>query len=189
MSFIRSERTIGEGRRWKVRQDEYWSGLPDRVTLSAFSAFVIVSCGAAIAKQFPRTHPVVTNAVSMTVGTVILFTASVLAGKAQMMPIQAQTWLAFRHIVLLVTFLGFYLFLFVLGRWTPSATSCRYVLIPLVTVVVAATFAGESNTLGIVVAASLVLPVVFVGALLRSKEGSSEGRDLELLTHSVVDRA
>jgi drug/metabolite transporter (DMT)-like permease len=57
----------------------------------------------------------------------------------------------------------------VLRRWTASGTSYGFVVIPLVTVVVAASLAGEQITLSFVSGGILVLAGVVVGALLPSK--------------------
>ncbi len=51
-----------------------------------------------------------------------------------------------------------------------SGTSYDVVLIPLVTIVVAATVAGESITPAFLAGAALVLAGVYVGALMPAKE-------------------
>ena len=99
----------------------------------------------------------------------MLFVTSLVAGESRAIPTQPQTWIAFLYIVIFVTFVAFFLYLFVLGRWTASGTSYGFVLIPLVTVVVAATLAGERITLSFILGGMLVLAGVFIGALLPTK--------------------
>jgi drug/metabolite transporter (DMT)-like permease len=62
------------------------------------------------------------------------------------------------------------LYMYVLGKWTASGTSYGFVLIPLVTIVVAATLVGEQITLDFLLGAALVLAGVLVGALLPAKK-------------------
>lgn len=59
--------------------------------------------------------------------------------------------------------------MFVLGKWSASGTSYGFVLVPLVTIVVASTLAGEENSSDVLVGAGLVLAGVLVGALLPSR--------------------
>jgi drug/metabolite transporter (DMT)-like permease len=53
----------------------------------------------------------------------------------------------------------------VLSRWTASATSYSSVLSPLVTVTVASVLAGEQVTLAFLLGALLVLVGVYIGVL------------------------
>lgn len=124
---------------------------------------------AVIIKQFPHIHPIATNAVGMTVGTLMFVAASLLSGEQWTIPAMATTWIAFVYVVFAVTIVGFFLYLWVLGRWTASGASYGFVLAPLVTVVVAANLAGEEITPGFLVGGALVLSGVLVGALLPSR--------------------
>lgn len=119
-----------------------------------------------IAKGYPRSHPVATNAVAMTVGALILGVASALAREKAAIPRFATTWIAFAYLVALVTIVAFGFYLFVLGRWTASGTSYSFVLIPLVTIVLASWLAGERITGQFMFGGTLVVLGVWVGALL-----------------------
>jgi drug/metabolite transporter (DMT)-like permease len=55
--------------------------------------------------------------------------------------------------------------LYVLARWTASASSYQLVLMPIVTVVCAAWLAGEAVTPSLVLGGLLVLVGVYVGAI------------------------
>jgi drug/metabolite transporter (DMT)-like permease len=113
--------------------------------------------------------PVMTNAIGMTVGGLILGIASLVAGEAWTLPTQTNTWIAFIYLVVFVTVVAFLLYMYVLGKWSASGTSYGFVLVPLVTIVVASTLAGEVITPNFLVGAVLVLAGVLVGALLPSK--------------------
>ena len=122
-----------------------------------------------IAKKFPRSHPIATNAIAMTIGALILGTTSLITNEPWVIPIEIDTWVALGYLIVFVTIIVFLLYLYVLGRWTASGTSYGFVIIPLITVVVAATLAGEQITLSFIAGGVLVLAGVLVGALLPSK--------------------
>ena len=78
--------------------------------------------------------------------------------------------------------------MFVLGKWTASGTSYGFVIVPLVTIVVAATIAGEKITLNFLLGAIFVLAGVFVGALLPSKTRTTEIEECKDRTGQVLPR-
>lgn len=145
------------------------SGISIPRIVAILAAAVLVAEGGVLIKRFPKNPPVMTNAVAMTTGTVILAVASLLSGESWTIPTETDTWVAFVYLTLFVTVVAFMLYMFVLGGWTASGASYGFVLIPLVTIVVAATVAGESITPGFLVGAALVLAGVYVGALMPSK--------------------
>jgi drug/metabolite transporter (DMT)-like permease len=122
--------------------------------------------GGVVIKTFPHNPPIMTNAVSMTVGAVILGAASLAAGEAWVIPTQARTWAAMGYLVVFVSIAAFIFYLQVLSKWSASGASYAFVVIPLVTVVVAAILAGERIRPSFLVGAVLVLAGVFVGALM-----------------------
>ena len=124
---------------------------------------------AVVAKKFPRNHPIMTNAIAMTVGSIMLTGASLVTGEQWVIPKLTSTWIAFAYLVVFVTIIVFMLYLYVLGRWTASGTSYGFVLTPMITVVVASLLAGEQITWNFAIGAVLVLSGVIFGALLPSK--------------------
>jgi drug/metabolite transporter (DMT)-like permease len=119
-----------------------------------------------IAKRFPM-DPFVLNALAMSVGGCILLWGSSLAREPWTMPREASTWLAFGYLVVFVTVAAFLLYLYVLRRWTATGASYGMVLVPLVTMVIASTLAGEQITPPFLVGALIVLSGVYLGALHR----------------------
>ncbi len=137
--------------------------------LSIIAGAACIAEAGVIAKKFPRSHPIATNAIAMTIGAIILGTVSLLTREQWVIPTQSDTWLAFGYLLVFVTIMVFLLYLYILGRWTASGTSYGFVVTPLVTIIIAANLAGERITLSFVAGGVLVLAGVLVGALLPSR--------------------
>ena len=136
------------------------------------AAVIAAACmaeGGVVIKAFPPNPPIMTNAIGMSVGATILGITSLVSGEKWAIPTQPQTWIAFIYLVVFVTLVGFLLYAFILGNWTASKTSYGFVIVPLVTIVVASTLTGEIITINFLIGAALVLLGVLVGALLPSK--------------------
>jgi drug/metabolite transporter (DMT)-like permease len=125
--------------------------------------------GAVLTKRFPPNPPIMTNAISLTVGAIILGFGSLVSGEEWIIPSQTSTWIAFIYLVIFVTIISFLLYMFVLSKWTASGTSYGFVIAPLITIVIASTLAEEAVKPSFLLGAGLVLAGVFFGALLPSK--------------------
>jgi drug/metabolite transporter (DMT)-like permease len=141
--------------------------LPHIAAILVAAAFVAE--GGVLIKRFPPNPPIMTNAIGMTAGAIILGAVSLLSGEEWTIPTQTDTWIAFIYLVVFVTILVFLLYMYVLSNWTASGTSYGFVLVPLVTIVLAATLVGEKITVNFLIGAAFVLVGVLVGALLPSK--------------------
>lgn len=127
-------------------------------------------------KRFPPSPPTVTNALAMGVGTVMLLALSALAGEPWRLPESAATWTAVLYLVFVGSVVVFFLFLFVIRRWTASATSYQFVLFPFVTVAVAGWLAGETVTPTFLAGGALVLAGVWLGAITPGGRGADVTR-------------
>jgi len=123
-----------------------------------------------IVKSYPKSHPVITNAVGMAVGSTILFLISILWGEKLTLPAQANTWMALGFLVLLGTIVIFVLYLYVLKQWSASASSYQFVLLPFVSLSVSAWMGNESLSPALAIGAGLVLTGVFFGAVSLSRK-------------------
>ncbi|HSL25699.1 MAG TPA: EamA family transporter [Acidimicrobiia bacterium] len=141
------------------------NGLDLMSLLALVGAVACFAEGGVVAKGIAGTPPLVTNALGMATGALILLVASRLAGEAVMLPTTTRTWVALTYLVLLGSIAFFAIFLFVLSRWTASGVSYFTVLIPIVTVTLSAWLQADPITLPIVVGGALVLVGVWVGAL------------------------
>ncbi|HEX6473558.1 MAG TPA: DMT family transporter, partial [Candidatus Limnocylindria bacterium] len=136
-------------------------------------AGIAMACGVAlllaeagiVVKLTPRADPVATNAVGMLVGAVILLPLSWLLGETWALPTQQDVWLAMTYLVLAGSIVVFWLFVFVLRRWTASAVSFEFLLIPLATIPFSALLTGEVIDPLMLIGGAIILAGVYLGAL------------------------
>lgn len=121
-------------------------------------------------KRMAVAHPVSMNAIGMLVGAPVLLALSLLAGEPRVVPAQPATVAAFAYLALVASPLLFVGVIFVVRRWTASATSYATVLMPLVAVVLGALLAGETVGALFVVGTAVVLAGVYLGALAPARE-------------------
>ena len=139
--------------------------VPATSVLALLAGVAFLAEGWVVFKLFPKSNPVVTNALAFTAGTPLLVVLSLLAGETWSLPNTATTWASLAYLVLLGSVVAFYLYVHVLSRWTASAASYSFLLIPVVTVVVAAWLLGEVITTSFLLGAALVLAGVWIGAI------------------------
>lgn len=117
-----------------------------------------------VIKHFPKSHPISTNAVAMAVGAALLIVTSLGLGEPWRLPALPVTWAALGWLILSAS-VAFILMVWLLSKWSASATSYSTVLQPLVTVAVASWLAGEQVTLMFALGGAFALMGVYVGAL------------------------
>lgn len=132
---------------------------------AALVAVIAIAESTVVVKGFPKAHPLATNAVATTVGSAFLLVASLLAGENWSLPETARTWLVLAWLVVAGTVGLFWLFLFVVGRWTASASVYAITLMPVVAVALGALVADETITWELAAGGALVIAAVYVGAL------------------------
>jgi drug/metabolite transporter (DMT)-like permease len=139
--------------------------VPLRYLLAAIVAPVVVAQSTIVAKRFPRTDPVATNAVGMLVGAALLVVSSLAAGEAWTLPREGDTLAAVAWVVVAGSVGLFWLFLFVVQRWTASASTYALPLMPVVAVALAVPIEGEAIGLPELVGGLLVIAGAYVGVL------------------------
>jgi probable blue pigment (indigoidine) exporter len=134
--------------------------------------FVVALLGAAataessvVAKALPKPDPIMTNCIGMGVGSATLWIVSFAFGETWALPDSAQAWLVLGYLVFFGSVVVFILLLFVIQRWTASATVYAIALMPLVAVVLGALVAGESLTGRLFLGGALVTTGVYFGAI------------------------
>lgn len=143
------------------------AGVPLMSMLAILAGAVCWAEALIVVKGSPRVHPAAMNAIGMAVGSAILLVLSVIHGEAHVVPEAPSTLVAQAYLVIAGSVGVFWLYVFVLSRWTASASSYQLVLIPLVTVTLSAWLQDERITWAFAAGSVLVLVGVYFGALRR----------------------
>lgn len=139
--------------------------VPAPYLLAMLGAAFSVAETSLVIKRFPKSHPLVTNAVGMGAGAIILLILAVISHEPLVLSINFTTWTALIYLILVGSISMFMLYLFVLARWTASATSYTFVLTPIVSALAAAWLENAPISLIFLLSSILVLVGVYVGAL------------------------
>lgn len=118
-----------------------------------------------------NSSPVIINALSLFSAAIFVGGASFFAHETWNLPSTSTGWMALAYLVVFGSVLMFYLFVYVLSKWTASAASYSILFFPLVATSLAAWLAKEPVTLPFILGGFLVLFGVWVGAFY-SKTGS-----------------
>jgi drug/metabolite transporter (DMT)-like permease len=111
-------------------------------------------------------HPVAMNFLGMSAGAVVLLLVAAAAGERLALPADGETQLALAYLVGGTVGL-FLLVLFVVQRWTASATSYTFVLMPVIAAALGALVADEAITVTTIAGGAVVCAGVYVGAARR----------------------
>jgi drug/metabolite transporter (DMT)-like permease len=122
-----------------------------------------------VAKRFPPGDPVAANAVGMLLGAAMLATIALVTGERFVVPTAADTWLAMAYLIGPGSVVVFLLVLYILARWTASATSYAFLLFPLVAIVLGAVLLNEPVQPTFLLGGAIVLAGVYIGAVYRPK--------------------
>ena len=149
-----------------VFADQLSADVPVVSLLFVITATVFIAQSSIVLKWIPRSDPFATNAVAMLGAGGVLLGLSVIGAEPLALPATSATWLSMAYLVLAGSVVLFGLYLFAIRRWTASGVSYVTLLMPLVTLPLAAALLGETISLGFVVGAFVVLVGVYVGAFL-----------------------
>jgi drug/metabolite transporter (DMT)-like permease len=119
-----------------------------------------------VSKLAGRQHPLAMNFVGMSAGAAVLLVGAAAAGERFALPANGETQVALAYLVAATVGL-FLLVLLVVQRWTASATSYIFVLMPVVAVALGALIADEPVTVTTVAGGAIVCAGVYVGAARR----------------------
>ncbi len=133
---------------------------------------VCISEAYVLAKRFPPGDPLAANAVGMLAGAALLGLFTLASHEATPLPAHPVTWLVLAYLVVFGSIGVFSLSLFVLSKWTASAISYVFLLLPLVTVTEASFLLHEPVKPVFLVAGVLVFAGVYLGAFYRPRPGA-----------------
>jgi drug/metabolite transporter (DMT)-like permease len=119
-----------------------------------------------VSKLVGRQHPMAMNALGMTAGSLALLAVAVVGGDELALPRERDTQLAVAYLVAATVGL-FLCILYIVQRWTASATAYTFVSMPVVAVLAGAALLDEPITVAVVAGGAIVVAGVYVGALTR----------------------
>jgi drug/metabolite transporter (DMT)-like permease len=122
-----------------------------------------------VAKRFPPGDPVAANAIGMLLGAAMLAVVAVVTGESVVVPAKPETWLAMAYLIVPGSVAVFILVLYVLARWTVSATSYSFLLMPLVAIGFGGLLLNEPIQASFVAGGAIVLAGVYIGAVYRPR--------------------
>jgi drug/metabolite transporter (DMT)-like permease len=122
-----------------------------------------------VLKLLVSAHPVVTNAIGMSVGAVLLLVLSSIVGESWGTPKSPSVWGAIVYLAIASPFL-FMLVVYVIQRWTATGASYQFVLFPIVSVIGGAVLLNEEVTSSLLLGAPRGLAGVYIGALAGSEQ-------------------
>lgn len=143
--------------------------LPLLPLLALLGAAVSLSEGNVLFKTFPRSDPLVVNALALSAGVPMLLVISALAGEARTLPTTSSAWLANAYLVLFGSTVLFYLYLYVLQRWSASSTAYSFLLFPISATLLGAWLLAEPLTGRFALGGLIVMAGVYLGALRRDQ--------------------
>jgi drug/metabolite transporter (DMT)-like permease len=130
--------------------------------------------GGIVVKRFPPGDPVAANAIGMLLGAVMLAAIALVTGETFVMPTKPETWVAMAYLIGPGSVAVFILVLYVLARWTASATSYSFLLMPLVAIAVGGLLLSEPVQPSFLAGGAIVLAGVYIGAVYRPKARAVE---------------
>jgi drug/metabolite transporter (DMT)-like permease len=139
--------------------------------VAMFGAAVCAAEVGIIARHFREVHPVVMNAIGMTVGAVVLLALSFVAVEQKVLPTLPTTLWSLAYLILPGSCGVFLLYLFILKTWTASAASYEFVIAPIIAALLAAWLLDEQLTAQVGLGGAVVLAGVYVGALTHEADG------------------
>jgi drug/metabolite transporter (DMT)-like permease len=158
--------------------------------VAAVLGAVAAAASSVAAKALPDVHPLNMNAIGMASGAALLVVGSILLNESWMIPRQAHTWLALGWLVLLGSVGLFQLFLYVIRRWTASATAYVITAMPVVAVALGAIMLDQPITPAVLAGGFLVIVAVYVGAISRMQQVTNRTPDYHPSPRqSVADKA
>ncbi|HEU5205145.1 MAG TPA: EamA family transporter [Candidatus Limnocylindrales bacterium] len=122
-----------------------------------------------VVKRWPPGDPVAANAIGMLLGATLLVVAAFVTGEAPVLPIRPDTLLAMAYLIGPGSIGVFMLALYILARWTASATAYAFLLFPLVAIVLGVVLFNEPFQPVFLLGGAVVLSGVYIGAIYRPK--------------------
>ena len=138
--------------------------------VAALLSTVAFAASSVVAKAYPNVHPLNMNAIGTAAGTLLLAVSSLIFDEQWVFPHESTTWIAVGWLVIVGSVGLFQLWLFVIKRWTASATVYSLTGMPVIAAVLGIVILDQPVTLEVIAGGVLVITAVYVGAIARPSE-------------------
>jgi len=149
-------------------------GLGGDFVLSYFVAALFAAIAFAgsnvVAKAYPNVHPINMNVLGTAAGTLLLAISSLIVGEQWAFPHKSATLIAVGWLVIAGSVGLFQLWLFVIKRWTASATVYAITGMPVIAALLGFVILDQPITIGVIAGGIMVIAAVFVGAIASQRE-------------------
>jgi len=132
---------------------------------AALLGAISIAASMVVAKAYPDVHPVSMNAIGGVVGTLSLALTSLLVGERWEFPHETATWLAVGWLAIIGSFGLFTLLLFVVKRWSASATAYATTGMPVIATGLGAVMLSQPITVEVILGGALVIIAVYFGVI------------------------
>jgi drug/metabolite transporter (DMT)-like permease len=147
-----------------VVSDQLGAAVPLGALLMILGGTLFIAESALVLKAIPRADAWATNAIAMLTAGAILAAISAVAGEAWVIPSRMDTWLAAGYLVVFGSIALFGLYLVGVRRWTASGMSYTTLLMPLITMPLAALLLGEPLSVTLVAGGLIAIAGIYIGA-------------------------
>lgn len=133
---------------------------------------IAIGASSVVAKAYPNVHPINMNAIGTAAGTILLTISSIVFGEQWALPRESSTLISIAWLVIAGSVGLFQLWLFVIKRWTASATVYALTGMPVIAAGLGIFLLDQSVTMQVLVGGVLVIAAVYVGAIAGQRKSS-----------------
>jgi O-acetylserine/cysteine efflux transporter len=133
---------------------------------------IAIAASSVVAKAYPNVHPINMNAIGTAAGTILLAISSIVFGEQWTLPRESSTLISITWLVVAGSVGLFQLFLFVIKRWTASATVYAATGMPVIAAALGIFMLGQPVTMQVLAGGVLVIAAVYVGAIAGQRKSS-----------------
>jgi len=141
--------------------------------VAALFAAIAFAGSNVVAKAYPNVHPLNMNVLGTAAGTLLLAISSLIVGEQWVLPHENTTSIAVGWLVIAGSVGLFQLWLFVIKRWTASATVYAITGMPVIAALLGIVILDQPITMEVLAGGSLVIAAVYVGAIASQRESQS----------------
>jgi drug/metabolite transporter (DMT)-like permease len=146
------------------------TSLPILPVLAVIGAAACYGEAIVIIKSYPQSHPITTNAIALSTGTLLLFIFSALWKESPSLPRLATTWESLLYLIIFGTLATFVLTVYVIKNWSASASSYQFVLFPFITLIMGVRMDNETVNIALLLGSLLVLSGVYIGGIAKTTQ-------------------